>query len=176
MAFGVVLVLTLGLLYRYVLAGGMSARQKPSTVETFLAQALVQLSLPREAKARTNPLGASNEGRDVSAGRDSYQRNCQVCHGYDGNGKTEAAGGLYPPPLSLSRAALEHRKRTDGELFYLIRSGVRNTGMPGWQLPDQEIWQLVGFIRNLPLSSAVDGPVRRALPSFASASYVGSPS
>ncbi len=175
-ALGVLVVLTLGVFYRYVRAGGMSARQTPSTIETFLAQTLVQLSLPRAAKVLTNPLGAGTGGADVSAGRDSYQRNCQACHGYDGNGRTEAAGGLYPPPLSLSRVALEHRKRTDGELFYLIRSGVRNTGMPGWQLPDREIWQIVAFIRNLPASSSVNGQAREAPPALARATYVGSPS
>ena len=46
------------------------------------------------------------------------------------------------------------RKRTDGELFYFIRNGVRNTAMPGWQLPDQQTWQLVAFIRNLPTTAS----------------------
>jgi predicted CXXCH cytochrome family protein len=54
------------------------------------------------------------------------------------------------------------RKRTDGELFYFIQNGIRNTGMPGWQLPDQQTWQLVSFIRNLPVTVAVDGQATAA--------------
>ena len=39
---------------------------------------------------------------------------------------------------------------SDGEIFYHIRNGIRNTGMPAWQMPDRQIWQLVAFIRHLP--------------------------
>jgi hypothetical protein len=65
------------------------------------------------------------------------------------------------------------RKRTDGELFYLIQNGVRNTGMPGWQLPDEQIWQLVSFIRNLPVTVPVASPVSEASTGVP-AHYVGS--
>jgi hypothetical protein len=46
-------VLTVGLLYHYVATGGMSARQKPSALETFVAQKLVQLGIRRD-KATTS--------------------------------------------------------------------------------------------------------------------------
>jgi len=53
---------------------------------------------------------------------------------------TEAtgAGADVSRPPSLSPISLKQRGRSDGELFYFIRNGVRNTGMPGWQLPDQQ--------------------------------------
>jgi hypothetical protein len=43
----------------------------------------------------------------------------------------------------------------DGELYYIIRNGVRMTGMPGWGNPEDgdhnhETWTLVLFIRHLP--------------------------
>jgi predicted CXXCH cytochrome family protein len=163
-------------LYWYVISGGMRARQTPSALETFVAQGLVELSIPNEAKALKNPLNSAADSGDVAAGRELYKKNCEVCHGYDGSGKTAAGGGLYPPPLNLSQLAVIKRKRTDGELFYFIRNGVRNTGMPGWQLPDQQTWQLVAFIRNLPetvsAAAQVSGPERG--PSTATAHYVGS--
>lgn len=82
---------------------------------------------------------------------------------------------MYPPPSDLSRVALEKRRRTDGELFYLIRTGIRNTAMPGWQLPDQQTWQLVAFIRHLPptVSSSVEAGTPENQ-SVANAHYVGS--
>jgi hypothetical protein len=39
---------------------------------------------------------------------------------------------------------------TDGELFYIIKNGVRFTGMPAWDLPDDHNWKLVALIRQLP--------------------------
>jgi len=41
---------------------------------------------------------------------------------------------------------------TDGEIFYHIRNGIRNTSMPAWSMPEQQIWQLILYIRNLPIT------------------------
>ncbi|HVV73389.1 MAG TPA: c-type cytochrome [Verrucomicrobiae bacterium] len=138
----------LGSIYWYIVKGGLNARQKPSGLESFVAGNLIDWSIPNAAKRAKNPL--DNLRSEAEAGRPLYQKNCEVCHGYDGAGKTTTSAGLFPPPLSLSREALQRRKRTDGELFYFIRNGIRNTAMPGWWLTDQQIWQIVTYIRNLP--------------------------
>jgi hypothetical protein len=49
----------------------------------------------------------------------------------------------------------ETQERTDGEIFYVIKNGVRFTGMPAWGDPDSQAddegnWKLVHFIRHLP--------------------------
>src|SRR5260221_4138778 len=152
------LVLAVALLYRYIVNGGLRARQTPAALETFVAQGLVNLSIPGEAKAVKNPLASSPESA-AAAGRELYGKNCEVCHGFDGSGKTSAGGGLYPRPIDLRPAALNKRQRTDGELFYFIRNGIRNTGMPGWQFTDQQTWQLVSYIRTLPQTAALEGNV-----------------
>jgi predicted CXXCH cytochrome family protein len=138
--------------YHYIVTGGLVARQKPSAFETFVAKGLVNLSIPSVAKERINPLGSTEA--DLAAGRATYQKNCESCHGFDGKGKTAAGTGMYPPPGDLSRDG--NVKRTDGELFYLIHNGIRNTAMPGWQLPDEQTWQLVSYIRHLPPTAATD--------------------
>ena len=160
--------------YHYIKTGGLSARQKPSAVERFLAQGLVDLSIPKAVKTLKNPLDGA--GADVAAGRELYQKNCEACHGYDGNGKTTLGGGIYPPPPGLTRLALDKRKRTDGEVFYFIRNGVRNTAMPAWQFPDQQTWQLVTYIRNLPQTASLDTqPLKGQRPTtLTNAHYVGS--
>ena len=117
-------------------------------------------------------MSTDSSSADVAIGRGIYQQHCQICHGSDGHGKTEAGVGLYPPPLDLSPAALAQRRRTDGELFYLIRNGVRNTGMPGWQLPDAQTWDLVAFLRNLPETSSTEGE-SKAAPAAPVATAVG---
>jgi len=161
-----------GLLYHYIVSGGLIARQKPSALETFVAHGLVNLSIPREFKALKNPLGATEAA--VVAGRELYHKNCETCHGYDGKVKTVAGGGLYPPPADLSRDASE--KRMDGELFYFIRNGIRNTAMPGWQLPDEQTWQLVSYIRRLPLTASLEASatITSSAPAIGRAHYVGS--
>jgi predicted CXXCH cytochrome family protein len=171
---GVLSLAAIGALYHYIVSGGMIARQKPSVVETYVAHWVVDLSIPNDVKGLKNPLSSHPDGADVEAGRGLYQKNCQACHGDDGSGKTDAGSGLYPPPLNLSHAAIVKRKRTDGELFYFIRNGIRNTGMPGWQLPDQATWQLVSYIRNLPLTVSVDGQAAGNAIFIGPADYVGS--
>jgi predicted CXXCH cytochrome family protein len=136
-----------GSVYLYVVHGGMRARQKPSPVEAFVAARLIKLGIPAAERKQKNPFEPPTMA-DLVAGRDLYQRHCDVCHGHDGKGGTLPGGGMYPPPASLESE--QTSKRTDGELFYLIRNGIRNTAMPGWQLPDRDTWQLVAYVRALP--------------------------
>lgn len=168
-----VFLLILGGIYGYVTHGGMIARQQPPAVEAYLAHALVNLGIPDDAKMLKNPLNSNLSGPDMAAGRDLYQRNCEACHGFDGRGNTQAGGGLYPPPADLRSPDVA--RRTDGALFYLIRNGIRNTGMPGWQLPDQQTWQLVVYVRSLPSVSS-PYPQNPHAASTAGATYVGSAS
>jgi predicted CXXCH cytochrome family protein len=149
----------------------MVARRKPSALEGFVAQKLVDLSVPASAKAVKNPLEDTETG--LVAGRELYRKNCEVCHGYDGRGVTSLSSGLYPRPMDLQ--GKETVKKTDGELFYFIRNGVRNTAMPGWQLPDEQTWQLVRYLRHLPKTAAViSAPSSRSATATGKAQYVGS--
>ena len=168
------MVLIGGLAYHFIVTGGLIARRRPPAVEAFVANHMLELSIPRTARALKNPLNPAFDGADADAGRQLYQKNCEECHSYDGKGKTATGGGLYPPPSDLSRDALAARKRTDGELFYFIRNGIRNTAMPGWQLPDQQTWQLVVYVRNLPLTAALAPAAILTSNRLAAAHYVGS--
>ena len=123
--------------YVYVTNGGMTARQRPAGWEAAIARRLVALSVPRSAKERKNPLTADANSAHLSAGQALYKQKCEVCHAPDGAGRTETSGGQYPQPLDLRSA--EVQGLTDGELFYFIRNGVRNTAMPGWFLPDDQV-------------------------------------
>jgi len=159
----------IGVAFLYVTHGGMTARRKAPSIEAFLAGKLVNWGIPAEARQLRNPLNARPDSSDVAAGRQLYQQHCEICHGYDGFGKTEAGGGLYPSPTNLRSE--KTTGRTAGELFYLIRNGVRNTGMPGWQFTDQQTWQLVSYIRNFPAVAATP-PVES--PHGSDAHFVGS--
>jgi predicted CXXCH cytochrome family protein len=157
----------------YLTHGGMIARQEPPAAEAFLAGQILDLSIPDTAKRMSSPLDTSAISAHAQAGSVLFQRNCVVCHASDGKGTTASGSGLYPRPPDLQGS--QTAKRTDGTLFYLIRNGIRNTGMPGWQLTDTETWQVVAYVRQLPkVAGSPAVSTRTASPG--SAHYVGSTS
>jgi predicted CXXCH cytochrome family protein len=135
-----------GTLYASIVPGLSSARTEPSRLETAVATWLLHQSVSTSAKMSANPLGA--DPADITAGQDLYRQKCEICHAYDGSGKTNIGSGEFPRPPELRSAAV--MSTPDGEIFYHIRNGIRNTAMPAWGLPDREIWQLVDYIRHLP--------------------------
>jgi mono/diheme cytochrome c family protein len=95
-----------------------SARNEPSAAEVLIATWLLQESVPAAAKMMVNPLGG--DPADIAAGRNIFRQKCEICHGYDGSGKTEVGAGQYPrsPALQANIAAMP-----GGEIFYHIRNG-----------------------------------------------------
>jgi mono/diheme cytochrome c family protein len=132
--------------YWYVTAHGFSAREKPNKVEAFLARNARKLATPPEAKALQNPL--SPTPLTIAEARDHFADHCAVCHANTGSGDSMINAGLYPPAPDMRKE--ETQQLSDGELFYIIKNGIRFTGMPGWGGEDEENWKLVLFIRHLP--------------------------
>jgi cytochrome c553 len=56
---------------------------------------------------------------------------------------------MLPPPTHLPEAV--HSWSAE-ELFWIVKNGLKYTGMPAWPAPDRhdEIWALVAFLRKLP--------------------------
>jgi mono/diheme cytochrome c family protein len=134
---------------------GLSARAKPSALETAIAAVMRKLAMPTSARAAKNPLTNTPEAqRDA---RLHFADHCAICHGNDGSGETAIGGAMYPKPPDL-RAPGTH-ERSDGEIFWIIENGVRLTGMPAFGGPGQhgnseDSWKLVHFIRHLPSLTA----------------------
>jgi hypothetical protein len=77
-----------------------------------------------------------------------YAEHCAVCHGAPGAERGDLAGGLYPRPPNLADAA---RLYTPGELFWIVKHGIRMTAMPAWgDHSDDELWATVALIEKLP--------------------------
>ena len=165
------LIVAAGTLYEWLVPGLSSARIEAGPVETNIATWLLHQSVPEDAKARANPV--ASDPAEIAAGRDLFRQKCEVCHAYDGSGKTQLGAGEYPrpPPLRAAVASI-----SDGEMFYHIRNGIRNTGMPAWDMPDRQIWQLVAFIRDLPMVAPLAADTAMPVQSGpgAGAHYVGS--
>jgi mono/diheme cytochrome c family protein len=146
----VVLLLGVGLWLSGLVGHCCGARQMPSRTEEALGRRLRSWSLPSGARQRQNPVAASPEVLQESARH--FADHCASCHGNDGSGNTEIGRNLYPPAPDMRLAATQ--QLSDGELYYIIRNGVRWTGMPAWGEPgndnDQDTWKLVLFMRHLP--------------------------
>jgi mono/diheme cytochrome c family protein len=134
----------------YLLRRGYSARAQPSALEEMVALRLRHLATPAGARAQRNPLAATPEA--LADARAHWADHCAVCHANDGSGETTIGQGLYPKAPDMRQARTQDL--SDGELFYVIRNGVRFTGMPGWgtdqAADDRDSWALVHFIRRLP--------------------------
>ena len=142
----VILVVKVGWIYWYLTAHGFSAREKPPAVEALLARRVRRLATPPGARGLRNPLQPTP--LNIAEARDHYADHCAVCHANDGDGKTPINAGLYPPAPDMRQAGTQNL--TDGEIFYIIKNGIRFTGMPGWGGEDEDNWKLVLFIRHLP--------------------------
>ena len=86
----------------------------------------------------TNPLGGSPDV--VSAGHRLYNKTCTMCHGADG---TE---GERAPALAANR---RYFRLSEAAIFDAIKTGISGTAMPASGLPDDDIWRIVAYIRNI---------------------------
>ena len=136
--------------YWVVKSRGFSAREKPATWEALLARSARRLAAPTGARDLRNPVPATP--LNIAEARDHFADHCAICHANDGSGKTQINDGLYPPAPDMREAGTQDL--SDGELFYIIKNGIRFTGMPGWGGEDEENWKLVLFIRHLPKLTA----------------------
>jgi mono/diheme cytochrome c family protein len=132
-----------------VLRGGVTARDEPSALEARFARLARRLATPARARALENPVAGTP---DVLAdARAHWADHCATCHANDGSGDTQMGRNLYPKAPDMRRAATQ--SLGDGELYYIIKNGIRMSGMPAWGPPtddDTESWALVAFIRYLP--------------------------
>ena len=91
-----------------------------------------------------NPIPRSAES--IARGRELFEKDCAVCHGAEGRGDGVAA--LPERPDDLSRLA-PPPVFPDGVVAYRIINGVNM--MPAFKsvLSENEIWDLLNFIRSL---------------------------
>ena len=87
--------------------------------------------------------------KTLRVGFDHYNEMCIVCHGAPGIEPGEARAGLNPRPPILSKVV---KDMPDQELFWVIKNGIKMTGMPAWgpTHSDDKIWAMVAFVKTLP--------------------------
>jgi mono/diheme cytochrome c family protein len=105
-------------------------------------------SIARHAKE--SPPTSLDDPALVQAGARAFSaRGCANCHGAPGVTWAKFSEGLRPDPPDLKEVANDDPK----DLFWVIKNGINMTGMPSFgriEVPDQEIWTIVAFIKKLP--------------------------
>lgn len=126
----------------------LSAIPEPSRFEARLSLKARHWIIPREV--RKHPVKELPAGPDtIGSGGMTFNGDCAFCHGQDGRTPSDVGQGMYPRVPSL--ASPEAQQWSDAELFWIIRNGNRYTGMGGFgkSLSDEQIWDLVHYIRSL---------------------------
>ena len=90
----------------------------------------------------------SDEARLATGGK-AFDEMCATCHGAPGKNPLLGAKDMNPPPPDLADTASQ---LTPKELFWVVKNGIRMTGMPAWGAThsDVQIWDLVAFMSRLP--------------------------
>ncbi|HEX9458701.1 MAG TPA: cytochrome c [Thermoanaerobaculia bacterium] len=143
-------VVVIGVVLALVLRRGLSTRSEPTLIETAIARGVRHLATPSSMHGARNPVPRSSGV--LAEARAHWADHCATCHANDGSGNTEIGRGLYPKTPDMRQPRTQ--ELTDGELFSIIRNGVRLTGMPAWGdaagHDDDDNWKLVHLIRHLP--------------------------
>ncbi len=104
-------------------------------------------SIKAHAAGIADPAGLDDQAK-VLMGTGHFAAHCAVCHGAPGVPKGDIADGLYPAPPNLAEAAKVYRP---AELFWILKNGIKMTGMPAWHdHTDEELWATVAFLEKLP--------------------------
>src|ERR1700730_7696253 len=115
----------------------------------------------------------AGDAKVAKLGEYQFRSNCAFCHGLGARG-----GGRVP---DLTRANKRHGT-TDAEIFHNIHDGIPGTAMPaatnggiGVGMSDEEIWQVVTYIRSVEkkVSAAETGDAAHGKELFYSAAACG---
>ena len=135
-----------------------------SAAVLFAASAASTIALGQDATNPAKPTAASQ-----TQAKNLYARDCALCHGDNGDGKTDLAKDMqltlldWTDPKSLSN-------RSDKELFHGIRTGKDK--MPPEEegrAKDSEVWNLIIYLRGFSKGQPAAAPAPTAAPAPAAA-------
>lgn len=120
-------------------------------ITEFVLSTTMDNSVKHHAKGiKAPPL---DDPKMVMDGFRHYREMCVGCHLAPGINSSEIRKGLMPEPPKLREVVDEW---APNELFWVIKNGVKMTGMPAWgpTHSDEKIWGMVAFLEKLPHMTA----------------------
>ncbi len=133
-----------------------NANATPSALEKAFMHLALDSAAARRAPHLVNPIAPTEE--NLMAGVKLFKGDCAGCHGDPNNGaRRDAEPILYPSPPVF---ALRPPSKPDYQLFWIIKGGVRYSGMFWWDgqfgkdasgkdISDEKIWTAVTFLTHL---------------------------
>jgi mono/diheme cytochrome c family protein len=127
----------------------LDAVRAPGPFETRAATWAKHRLVRRASRSGIPPAPADRESSLVE-GDKLFGLECATCHGLDGHKSTDAGRWMYPRAADLT--SKEVQSYSDRELFWIIKNGIRLSGMPAFAKveSDEHIWDLVLYLRTLP--------------------------
>lgn len=111
------------------------------------------LQFAKQRSVGTHSLGIELPNLDDPAliirGAGHYESGCAPCHGSPKHKHPVVPGAMLPPPPYLPERTSVFEPK---ELFYMVKHGIKFTGMPAWpaQNRDDEVHAVVAFLLELP--------------------------
>jgi mono/diheme cytochrome c family protein len=145
----ITMLLVIGAVAGFVLATGRFnvAATAPPDFTDKLAPWVLEKSIERRVGEVGDPV-ARDPGA-VARGLAHYRENCLPCHGAPGVDAAEFPEGMNPSPPGIDADEVQHG--SDAELFWVIKNGIRMSGMPAFGVnhKDEEIRDIVAFVRHV---------------------------
>ena len=125
----------------------VAATDPDSAMTEWILHATMRRSVVMQSSGIVAPKSFADE--QVRDGFEEFNTMCVGCHGAPGRMRNAAGKGLRPRAPDLAQAA---RTWDSGNLFWIVKNGIKMTGMPAFGLThdDQTIWNLVAFVSRLP--------------------------
>jgi len=110
------------------------------------------LQFAKRRSVATHTLGVKPpllDERMVLQGAAHYDFACEPCHGSPALQQPRIARQMTPRPPDLRSTA---RTYDPQHLFYIVKHGIKFTGMPAWPARhrDDEVWAMVAFLLKMP--------------------------
>ena len=146
----VVAVAACGLLALWLVFSNFSlaAVPEPGRNETYMATKAKHLLIARAAREAVPPRPLDKVA-SAAQGDELYAIRCSLCHGQDGHTPSPIGQWMYPRAADLTSASV--RSYSDEELFWILKNGIRLSGMPafGKLESDEHLWNVVDRLRTL---------------------------
>ena len=120
-----------------------NANTAPPQMERHIAMSAVDASVERHAARVNNPVPPTPD--NLIEGLKIYTMNCAVCHGGLDRQPAALAKNFYPPVPGLIVRPIDD---PEWHVFYVVRTGIRYTGMPSWEkvLSEPDMWKVTAFL------------------------------
>jgi mono/diheme cytochrome c family protein len=150
--FGVITIVIVGAIVDWIVTRDISALPQPGPFESRTMTTVRNWYIHR-AGVHPSLTIPTNNASEVSEGQGLFGMACVSCHGTNGRTPTNIGRSMYPRAPDLGSP--EVQELSNPELFWVIKNGIRLSGMPGFGnvLSDDEIWQATYYVRSVGESS-----------------------